>query len=210
MKVWSRRIVAALGVIVLVVGSYVGWQLYKGQQMANQSAADAQKLVQGSDDTPTSANSQTPSSEETTPAPSPAQTSPSQASPSPSSGTPSSGEYKKLMSTPYKQTLQAMHDAKTSALALQGGNMSLSAYKASTLQAQATFSSAEAFVRANPPTDEKLNASHQEFLAGISLAKQSMGVVLNGISSFSPSKFYTARDMGTKAQQQIIKAYAQF
>ncbi|HWQ43316.1 MAG TPA: hypothetical protein VN456_14955 [Desulfosporosinus sp.] len=205
-----KRFMAVLGVIVLVVGSYVGWQLYKGQQMANQYAADAQKLAQGLGDTPTSGNSQTPSSNGTTPAPSSDQASPSQASPPPSSSTPSSGEYKILMSTPYKQSLQAMHNAKSSALALQGGNMSLSAYKASTLQAQATFSSAEAFVRAHPPTDENLNASYQEFLAGISLAQQSMGVVLNGISSLNPSKFYTARDMGTKAQQQIIEAYAKF
>ena len=195
--------------------------------MANQYAADAQKLAQGSDNASTSANSQTPGSNGTTPAPSSGQTSPSQASPNSSSvapqspgsqpssstpaspsGTPSSGEYKQLMSSPYQQTLQAMQNVKSNTLALQGKTMSLSAYKASTLQAQATFTSAEAFVLANPPTEENLNPSYQEFLAGISLAKQSMSVVLNGISSLSPSNFYAAREMGKKAQQQVVNGYS--
>lgn len=211
--------------MVLVVGGYVGWQMYKGQQMANQYAANAQKLAQGSGNAATSANSQTPGLNGTTPAPSSGQTSPPQASPNSSSvapqssgtqpnfsapapQTPSSGEYKRSMSSSYQQTLRAMQDVKSNTLALQGKKMSLSAYKASTLQAQATFSSAEAFVRANPPTEEKLNPSYQEFLAGISLAKESMDVVLKGISSFSPSNFYAAREMGKKAQQQVVNGYS--
>lgn len=199
--------------IVLVVGGYVGWQMYKGQQMANQYAADAQKLVQGSGNVANSASSQTPSSNEgkaspnsSSVAPQTSRTQPNSSAPAPS--TPASGEYKQLMSSPYQQTLQAMQNVKSSTLALQGKNMSLSAYKASTLQAQATFSSAEAFVRANPPTEENLNPSYQEFLAGISLAKESMGVVLKGISSFSPSNFYAAREMGKKAQQQVVNGYS--
>jgi len=226
-KLKPRRILAVLGVVVLIVGGYVGWQLYKGQQMAKQYTTDAQQQAQGSGNAATPANSQTAGANGTTPTPTSGQTAPAQTSPNsssvvpPASGTqpdssapaaqsPSSGEYKQLMSGPYQQTLQAMSTVKSSTLALQGRTMSLSAYKASTLQSQATFASAEAFVRANPPKQENLNASYQEFLAGISLANQSMGVVLKGISSFSPSNFYAAREMGKKAQQQVTEAYAHF
>lgn len=206
--------------MVLVVGGYMGWQLYQGRQMANQYASDAQKLAQGSGDASTSANSQTPGSKGTTSIPPSGQTSPSssssQTSPNSSngtpqaSGTPSSGAYKPLMSNSYQQTLQAMQNVKSDTLALQGKKISLSAYKASILQAQATFSAAEEFVRAHPPTEAKLDPSYQEFLAGISLAKESMGVVLNGISSFSPSKIYAAREMGKLAQRQVINGYSHF
>lgn len=174
MKIRPRRIVAVLGVIVLLIGGYVGWQYYKGQQMATSQATS-------------------PSS---------------QPNPAPPTGTAISGDYKQAMSKPYQQTLQAMQDMKTNTLALQGGKISLSSYKSGILQSQATFSSAEAFVRANPPTDTKLNPSYQEFLTGITVAKQSMGVVLSGISSLSPSKFYDAREMGKTAQQQIVKGYS--
>ena len=183
--------------------------------MANQYAADAQKLAQGTGSAATSLTSPTPSSNEGKASPSSSSVAPqasgtqpnSSASASPS-GTFSPGEYKQLMSSPYQQTLQAMQNIKSSTLALQGKSISLSAYKASTLQAQATFSSAEEFVRANPPTEENLNPPYQEFLAGISLAKQSMGVVLNGISTLSPSKFYAAREMGKTAQQQVVNGYS--
>lgn len=56
--------------------------------------------------------------------------------------------------------------------------------------------------------DARLNAPYQDFLAGISLAKQATGVVLNGISSFSVSKFYDAREMGITAQQQVVNGYS--
>jgi hypothetical protein len=215
----AQRIVVALGVIVLVIGGYVGWQLYQGQQMANQYAADAQKLAQGSGNASGTADSQTPGSNGTTQTPSSGQTSPSQASPNSSSvapqtsGTqPNSGveDYKQLMANTYQQTLQTMQNVKGNTLALQGRSLSLSAYKASILQSQATFSTAEAFVQANPPTEETLNPSYQEFLAGISLAKEAMGVVLNGISSLSPSSLYAAREMGIKAHQQVVNGYSHF
>jgi predicted negative regulator of RcsB-dependent stress response len=215
----ARRILAVLAGIVLVVGGYIGWQMYQGQQLADQYAADAQKLAQGAGNGSGSVNSQTQGSNELTPVVSPAQNTPSGAStsqapqpnssaPSSPSGTSSSGEYKQLMSSPYQQTLQAMQNVKSSTLALQAKKLSPSAYKASIVQAQATFSSAEAYVRANPPTEENLNPSYQEFLAGISLAKQSMGVVLNGVSSLSPSNFYAAREMGKTAQQQVVNGYS--
>lgn len=237
-----RRILAGLGVIVLVIGGYVGWQVYQGQQMTNQYVANAQKLAQtpsskgtkpsaGASSNSTSLSQVTPAPSSSTPldsssnpsgqfpsstgssgnssTPSSPSSSPSPSSSSPS-GTPSSGDYKQSMTKTYQQTLQTMQNVKSVTLALQGKNLSLSAYRSSILQSQATFSSAEEFARANPPTDEKLNSSYQEFLAGISLAKESMGVVLNGISSFSPSSLYAAREMGKKAQQQVIAGYSHF
>ncbi len=220
-KLKPRRILAFLGVIVLAIGGYVGWQIYQGQQLANQYAVDAQKLAQGSGNSSASANSPavskgtTPgaSADPTSPAstdPQSSATQPNSSAPASPSSTPSSAKYKQLMSSPYQQTLQAMSSAKSSTLALQGKTLSLSAYKASIQQSQATFSTIETFVRANPPTEESLNPAYQEFLTGISLAKQSMGVVLNGISSFSPSSVYAALEMGKKAQQQVIQGYAHF
>ena len=119
----------------------------------------------------------------------------------------SSVEYKQLMSSTCQQTLQTMLNVRSSTLALQGHKMSLSAYRASILQSQAAFSSAEDFVRANPPSEANLNSSYQELLAGVDLAKRSMDVVLNGISSFSPSSLYAAREMGKQAQQQVSEGY---
>jgi len=174
MKIRPRRLVAALGLIVLIIAGYVGWQIYKGQQMANIQA-------------PT-----TPSSQSTSP-----------------TSVPASANYKQFMSKTYQQMLQEVQNLQSNTLALQGGKISLSSYKSSILQSQATFSSAEAFVRANPPANAKLKASYQEFLAGISLAKQATGVVLEGISSFNVSKFYAARDMGITAQQQVVNGYSQ-
>jgi len=216
---------AVLTVIVIVVGGYVGWQLYNGQQMADQYMANVQKPVQGSGNSSVSLNSQAPGSKGLTPetlnqaSSSQNTSSPDSSSPesqpnssalSSPSATPYSKEYRHLMSSPYQQTLQAMQNAKRNTLALQGKSMSLSAYKASILQSQATFASAEAFVLANPPTEEKLNAPYQEFLAGIRLAKQSMSLVLNGISELSPSNFYAAREMGRQAQRQVVNAYAHY
>lgn len=112
------------------------------------------------------------------------------------------------MTNTYQQTLQAMQNVKGNTLALQGRSLSFSAYRSSILQSQAIFTTAEEFARANPPTDEKLTPSYQEFLAGITLAKESMSVVLNGISSFSPSSLYAAREMGKTALQQVIEGYS--
>ena len=230
LKTRLRRILAFCGVVVITIGSYVGWQIYQGQQMANQYAANAQKFAQGSSNglaLPTP-NSPAPSSSAgTTSGALSGQTSPTQATQAPSSldpqspgfqpnpststspsGTPSSQEYKQLMSSPYQQTLQAMQNVKSTTLALQGKSLSLSAYKASILQSQATFSAAETFVRANPPTEETSNPAYQEFLAGISLANQSTGVVLKGISPFRPSNFFAAREMGKTAQQQVVNGYS--
>lgn len=234
-----RRILAILGGIVLVVGCYIGWQMYSGQQMANQYASDAQKLAEGSDNGSASTNPQAPgprAAEITTPEITPPTSSalmPPDLSPSPSStsqnlqpllpsppesqssnATPSVTatpvDYKQLMSNSYQQTLQAMQNVKGNTLALQGRKLSLSAYRASILQSQATFTAAETFVRENPPTEAKLNPSYQDFLTGISLAKQSMSVVLNGLSSLSPSSLYAAREMGKTAQQQVVNGYSHF
>jgi len=224
LKIKPRHILSILGVIVLIIGGYAGWQLYQGQQMVNQYAAEAQKLAQGSgngsalpNQVPASTGTTDTSSAQTSPSQAPSTSDPqspsTQANSSPSaspSATAYAKEYKQLMTSPYQQTLQAMQNAKSSTLALQGKKMSLSAYKASIQQSQATFSTIETFVRANPPTEETLNPSYQEFLAGISLAQQAMGVVLNGISSFSPSSLYAALEMGKKAQQQVVEGYAHF
>ncbi len=224
-KLKPRRLITSLAVLVLLVGSYISWQLYQGQQLAKRYVADAQRQAQGTStqlpsgatlnpaspaqvpaaQTPTA---QTPSAQTPT-----AQTPASPAAPnssSPPTDTPPAVDYKQLMSSTYQQTLQTMQNVKGNTLALQGRKLSLSAYKASILQAQATFNSAEAYVRANPPADTTLNASYQQFLAGITLAKDSMSVVLDGISSLSPASLYAARDMGGNAQQQVIDGYGQF
>lgn len=228
--VTPRGILAILGGIVLMVGCYMGWQMYKGQQMANQYASDTQKLAQGSGNGSASTNSQAQGTTGITPPISSALTSPSPSSTSqnslpllpsspgsqPSSsivspsGTATPVDYKQLMSSPYQQTLQAMQYVKGNTLALQGKKLSLSAYKASILQSQATFTAVETFVRANPPTEAQLIPPYQDFLAGISLANQSMSVVLDGISSLSPSNIYAAREMGKTAQQQVINGYSHF
>ena len=214
MKLMLRRLIVALGVVVLVIGSYAGWQIYRGQQLANQYAAAAHKLDGGSGD-----GTGAQGSDELSSAVSPDLTSPSGADPSqdpsapgsqPNSSASSTGEYKKMMSKSYQQTLQAMQDVKGNTTALQGRTMSLSAYKASIVQSQATFTAAEAFAKANSPTDATLKGSYQEYLAGIGLAKQAMVVVLNGISSFNVSEIYAAREMGKTAQRQLSGAYAKF
>jgi len=203
-----------------VLGGYVGWQIYQGQQLVNQYTADAQKLAQGASIGSALPNAQKPGSNKLAPQASAGPTSPSQTSQAPTSSSSdpqspesqsdssaSSVKYKQLMSSTYQQTLQTMQNVKSNTLALQAKKLSLFSYRDSILQCQATFSSAEDFARANPPTEENLDSSYQEFLAGIDLAKQSMSVVLNGVSSLSPSNLYAARTMGKKAQQQVIEGY---
>ena len=224
MKIMPRRIVATLGVIVLVIGCYAGWQFYKGQQMSNQYAVDAQKPTQGSGNDSGITNSkteitdekslivsvdQTPSDASTHQEPSAPSAKKKSSAPVPHSDTLSSGHYKESMSKTYQMTIQAMQNIRNNTVALQSRKMSLSSYKASIVESQTTFSLAEDFVGANPPTDAKLNPSYQELLAGISLAKKATDVALNGISSYSISKFYTASEMGTTAQQQIVNGYSQ-
>lgn len=123
MKIRPRRIIVVLSVIVLVIGGYVGWQIYKGQQMTTFQAPSAPGSQSNSNVAPPS--------------------------------TPASADYKQFMLKTYQETLQEMQDLTSNTLALQGGKISLSSYKSSILQSQATFSSAEAFVRANPPTDAR-------------------------------------------------------
>ncbi|MFZ3100860.1 MAG: hypothetical protein WA113_01375 [Desulfitobacteriaceae bacterium] len=228
-KLKPRCIATIVAVLILAVGSYVGWQIHLGQQLAKQYTIDAQKLAQITNSNEvkpvgsSNPSAPTPNSQASSPIsppsispPSPTPTSLTPASPTnphpPSSpaGTPPTEDYKKIMSSTYQQTLQAMQNVKANTLALQGKGIGLSAYRASILQSQATFTTAEAFVLANPPTEEKLKASYQEFLSGISLAKNSMSVVLNGLSSLSPSSLYAAREMGKTAQQQVSDAYAHF
>ena len=220
-----RRTLAVLGGVVLAAGCYMGWQMYQGQQMANQYANEAQKAGQAPGNVSSSTNPQIPGTPGITPFASSDLTSPDAASPlqaqlsllpsSPGSksssvspsGTATPADYKQLMSSSYQQTLQAMQKTKENTLALQGGNLSFSAYKASILESQASFTAVETFVRANPPTEPQLIPFYQDFLAGISLANKSMTVVLNGISSYSPSAIYAAREMGKTAQQQVNNGY---
>jgi len=232
------RIQAVLGTIILVIGAYIGLQVYQVKQMANQYTPEKSAQTPGSTGTTSGTSPSTSRGASSNPAlpsqaaPSPAvsSTNPSSANsssnpssqiPAPSgsavnsstsspSGTLASGDYKQMMTTTYQQSLQAMQNVKDNTLALQGGNVSILAYRSNVLQSQATFTASEAFVRANPPKDETLNPSYQEFMAGISLAKESMGLVLDGISSLSPAKLYTARDLGKTAQQQVIEGYSNF
>lgn len=212
-KIKPLRILAVLGLLVLVAGTYLGWQLYKGQQMANQYA-EALTSPDGSSMDSASTGSLTPDSSGIIPTEGSDPTSPSNAADSgvvssPSS-TPSSEDYKQSMAKTYQQTLQTMHNVKANTLDLQNRKLSLSAYKASIKESQASFRAAEAFVRANPPADETLNPAYQEFLAGIQLANQSLDVVLKGLSSYNLSKLYAAREMGSTAQEQMMKAYSLF
>jgi len=223
MTIRPRRFVAALGVIVIVISGYVGSQLHIGQQLSDQYSVDTQKIAQESENGSGPAPSETPASDEIsskisqnkTPSssattyqhPSALASQADASTPVSSAKTPSAANYKKSMVKTYEQMLQAMQTIKNNTLALQSRKISLSSYKASIIQSQTTFSSAEAFVRANPPKDAKLNTPYQELLAGISLAKQAMAVALNGISSYSISELYSARDMGVTAQQQVMNGY---
>ncbi|HZK55338.1 MAG TPA: hypothetical protein VFC84_14230 [Desulfosporosinus sp.] len=197
MQIRPRRIVAALGVVVIVIGCYVGLQLNSSRAANLQTQVSAVAL----DQTP-------PSVASTSQEPAVLDALKNSKAPVSTSGTPSSVDYKQSMSKTYQQTLQAMENIKSNTLALKSKQMSLSSYKASILESQTTFSLAEAYVRANPPTDTMLNTSYQELLGGISLAKQAMAVVLKGISSFSVSKLYSAREMGITAQQQVLNGYS--
>ena len=211
-----QYILTIIGTIALVLGSYVGWQLHQGRPLSNQYATKTPK----SDQTPGSSGNTTGASTDSK-SPSPAHPSLSFSAPSDSSAdlsaqvssssvTPSTSEYKRLMTPTYQNTLQAMQTVKEKTAALQGKKLSIAMYRSSILEAQATFSAAEEFVRTNPPVEEKLNPSYRNFLAGIRSAKESMDIVLKGISTFSPSKLYAAREMGKQAQQQIIDGYSHF
>lgn len=118
--------------------------------------------------------------------------------------------YKQLMTDTYSKTLNAMESVKLNTLALKDGKTYLSNYKAMIAKAKATFSTAQEFVQHNPPDDEKLQASYKEFLAGITLANQSMDVVMQGISSLSAASFYAAKEMGGKARDQVVHGYSGF
>ena len=232
-----RRILAALLSIVLIMGGYLALQVYQGKQLAKQygnkyaqtpdlkgttPGTSSKAAEQSSAAAPPPSSSSTPSSPDSSSVPSsdssssipssnaPSTSGSSVASSTSTSGTLSSEDYKQLMATTYKQSLQTMQDVKNNTLALQGGNLSIAAYRSSIVQSQANFTKSEKFVRANPPNDQTLDPSYQEFTAGISLAKESMGVILDGISSFSIVKLYTARDMGKIAQKQVINGYSHF
>jgi len=210
------------------MGGYLALQVYQGKQLAKQygekyaQTPDSKGTTPGASSKPVGQSSSTPSSPGSSSIPSspassfvpssnvPSTPGSSVASSPSTSGTLSSGDYKQLMATTYQQSLQTMQNVKDNTLALQGGNLSISAYRSSIVQSQANFTKSEAFVRANPPNDVKLDPSYQEFTAGISLAKESMGVILDGISSFSIAKLYSARDMGKIAQQQVIEGYSYF
>ncbi|MFZ3372597.1 MAG: hypothetical protein WA131_06195, partial [Desulfitobacteriaceae bacterium] len=45
-KLKPRCIATIVAVLILAVGSYVGWQIHLGQQLAKQYTIDAQKLAQ--------------------------------------------------------------------------------------------------------------------------------------------------------------------
>ncbi len=118
--------------------------------------------------------------------------------------------YKALMGSTYQQAIATMETVKTNTLALQKRSLSLGGYKSSILAAKATFTSDLNFARSHPPADSKLNAPYQEFIAGITLASQSMDVVLSGITALNPSSLYAAREMGKTAYSQVTDAYNHF
>ena len=114
------------------------------------------------------------------------------------------------MGDTYQKSLQTMENVKINTLTLKSMKLSLSAYKSTILQAKSNFASALAFAQAHPPADPALKAPYQEFVAGITLAYQSMNVVLNGVSGLNASDFYAAREMGKTARDKVVAAYGSF
>jgi len=81
-----RRFLAILGSIVLLIGGYIGWQVYQGKQMANQYGAGKLAGTPGSKATTPGATSNPASQSEATPSPAGALSNPAwqfQATPSP-------------------------------------------------------------------------------------------------------------------------------
>ncbi|MDD2235033.1 MAG: hypothetical protein PHZ11_08235 [Desulfitobacteriaceae bacterium] len=216
-KFKPRHIIAILAVFILVLGSYTGWQVFNGKRIAKQYMNEVHKTTQRFDQASSSTNSQLPPNESTSDTSSSRNSTSNTSTQNPASQTADSpttknvsSSYRELMSDTYQQTLQAMQSVKNNTLALQKKNITLDAYKVCILQAKATFSSAETFVQANPPPEEKLNISYREFLTGIGLAKDATNVVLEGISSLNLSSLFAAYEMGQNAKQQVLKAYAHF
>lgn len=118
--------------------------------------------------------------------------------------------YKELVKSTYFNTLQTMENVKANTLALQSRDISLTGYRASINQARQNFAAYEEFLLTNPPTDSTLKAAYQDFLSGVTIARDSMDVVLSGISSLNPSSFYAARDMGKTARDKVVSAYSRF
>lgn len=118
--------------------------------------------------------------------------------------------YKELVASTYSNTLQTMEKVKVNTLALQRRDISLAGYRASISQARQNFAAYEKFLLTNPPTDPTLKASYQDFLSGVTIARDSMDVVLSGISSLNPSSLYAAKDMGKTARDKVVSAYSKF
>lgn len=118
--------------------------------------------------------------------------------------------YKELVASTYSNTLQTMENVKANTLALQSRDISLASYRASINQAHQNFEAYEDFLRKNPPSDPTLKTSYQDFLSGVAIARESMGVVLSGISSLNPSSLYAAKDMGKTAREKVVNAYRNF
>lgn len=157
-----------------------------------------------SSDVPASnSNTSVPSNQQTPEASNPPQ------APAPPVETPSQN-YKTLMTQTYQNVTRTMENVKANTLALQNGKMSISVYKSTILQAKTDFTNAQKFIQSNSPKDEKLLGPYQDFLAGVTLAKDSMDVVLNGVATFNASQFYAAREMGKTARDQVVNAYNKF
>ncbi|MHB1407716.1 MAG: hypothetical protein ACYCV0_19275 [Desulfitobacteriaceae bacterium] len=213
--------------LLLVGGGLVGWQVLKAKRLASEyaalalsSAQDTHSQGKGGDNisassgqtaAPVGSEPSSTSGSGIGPSQSTASGNTSPSAPASSDGTPSATiPYKQLMADTYTQSLNAMETVKANTLALQNMKISLSAYKASILKSKETFSSAQAYVQANPPSDDKLAEPYQEFLTGITLANQSMDVVLHGISSLDPASFFAAKEMGSQAKDQVNRGYSNF
>lgn len=238
LKRWKRRLLflsAGLVTLGLLVGSYLGWQVYKAKNLAAKYAEEADKLAQQS-----SRHASVPSIPNTTD--SPVSITPGITAPSNPNGTlsqtysasypaantgrtdepgfqPNSDltvnpgtsnpikNYQALMNPTYTQVLQTMENVKANTLAMQKLSLSVSAYKGIILASKSAFQTAQAYVQANPPQDAGQLRYYQDFLAGITLADRSMDVVLDGISSLNASSLYAARAMGKTARDQVVNAY---
>lgn len=213
--------------LLLVGGGFIAWQESKAKRLTSEYAAMALKSAQdthskvidgdntsansGQTATPVSPVSSSVVASGTGPSQSNTRGNTSPSTPTSNNGTPSATiPYKQLMADTYTQSLNAMETVKANTLALQNMKISLSAYKASILKSKETFSSAQAYVQANPPSDDKLAEPYQEFLTGITLANQSMDVVLHGISSLDPASFFAAKEMGSQAKDQVNRGYSKF
>lgn len=220
---------------VVLISSVVLWQLNEGKRLAEKLTDEAVQSAQrnsqeGKEDETLTGETSHGNEVEVNP-PAPTESSASQNPEVDASGNPSGtqGEgnvnepvsstsgtgtaeisYKELVASTYSNTLQTMETVKANTLALQSRGISLAGYRASISQARQNFATYEKFLLTNPPTDPALKVSYQDFLSGVTIARDSMDVVLSGISSLNPSSLYAAKDMGKTARDKVVSAYRNF